>query len=372
MRPVHVSIEKEPHLALSMSSGPVDVPRRSLRRVADPPAPLSTLYQFTNLCQALHNLMPAFSTQGLTLNLPGPVEMTNREFIATIQSLSMRTNYWSAMHYPKIPFKIFATMCEKTFWWPTLDRDMVERMYLDSKTDLELRRAIRAGAGGGMMLGSADSWERCGFKMEELDVLEDVSMRYLRRYRPRSVPLRARGDDQGRRRATDTVSLCGRSRCSTGSLFEFPPTLGQRRTRSRSIVLSARRTLTVHPWSSHIRCPLLPLLLRSHSFPAGILAASVHSIFLCSVDSSSLFTRSPLLCHDSLHDDRVRSRAQPNLVSSTSGRPPSPSELDVRYRPLKIWPTCRGRTTRGHSLPVRLRGIAQLPGQVTLEEDHQR
>lgn len=116
--------------------------------------------------------------------MPGPSTMSNREFIAIIQSLSMRTNYWSAMHYPKLPFKLFATILSKTLWWPTLDPDMVERMYLDDVSDLDLRRQARAGVGKGKMLSPMESWERAGFKIEELDYLEDVAMRYLRRYRP--------------------------------------------------------------------------------------------------------------------------------------------------------------------------------------------
>ena len=65
-----------------------------------------------------------------------------------------------------------------------MDPDTIERMYIDDKSEVDLRREIRGGGDAAKMLGGWDSWERCGFRRQDLDVLEDVAIRYLRNYRP--------------------------------------------------------------------------------------------------------------------------------------------------------------------------------------------
>ena len=65
-----------------------------------------------------------------------------------------------------------------------MDPDTIERCYIDDKAEVDFRREIRAGGEAAKMLTGWESWERCGFRRDDLDFLEDVAIRYLRSYRP--------------------------------------------------------------------------------------------------------------------------------------------------------------------------------------------
>lgn len=69
-----------------------------------------------------------------------------------------------------------------------MDPDTIERCYIDDRSELDFRRMLRAGpegiVPGGRLLSGWESWERCGYRREDLDYMEDVAIRYLRRMRP--------------------------------------------------------------------------------------------------------------------------------------------------------------------------------------------
>ncbi|KAL7418009.1 NAD(P)-binding protein [Mrakia frigida] len=141
---------------------------------------------FSDVAQALHNLLPALSTQSLILNLPGPKTMTHQEFAAIVASHVLKKP--TSRNYPKPLLKLLAAFCNKFFWWPSMDPDTIERCYIDDRSELDFRRMLRAGpegiVPGGRLLSGWESWERCGYRREDLDYMEDVAIRYLRRMRP--------------------------------------------------------------------------------------------------------------------------------------------------------------------------------------------
>ena len=115
----------------------------------------------TDVAHAMHVMMDAESTIGETFSLPGPKTYTYNDLIRiaearTMQKLQGRTPpRWAAS---------LATRIWENVWWPTISPDEVTRRYMDDKDP----------APG--TLGFAD----LGITP---DVLDDVAIIYLRRYR---------------------------------------------------------------------------------------------------------------------------------------------------------------------------------------------
>jgi len=114
-----------------------------------------------DVAQALHLMMDAESTIGQTFSLPGPKTYSYNDIIAMAETRILKklggvsTPRWMAS---------MATRLWENVWWPTISPDEVVRRYMDDKDS----------APG--TLGFAD----LGITP---DILEDIAIVYLRRYR---------------------------------------------------------------------------------------------------------------------------------------------------------------------------------------------
>lgn len=142
--------------------------------------------QFANVAEALKNLMDAdLSGPGNIFNLPGPKTYTHAQLRALCREFTDRTDWLTAMHYPKSLLKTFANISNKAVWWSFIDPDMVERAYISDPNDYQLRHR-----GDGSISG-LKSWQTLlGIdSMAELDTLEDHAIKYWKGFRSPYVPL---------------------------------------------------------------------------------------------------------------------------------------------------------------------------------------
>ena len=102
---------------------------------------------------------------GQTYVLPGPKTYTVRELLQLVENLTYRNVLSPEINVPKWLFSMIAGIGEKAVWWPMFNRDEVKRRFIDEC------REIPAGC---------KSWADLGI---EPDVLEDVAIVYLRRFR---------------------------------------------------------------------------------------------------------------------------------------------------------------------------------------------
>lgn len=112
--------------------------------------------------------------------------MTHFDFLQMVSAHLLRRPGFFAQHYPKPLLSLVADAMNKIVWWPTIDRDMIERCYIDDKSELDFRRALRSAKTPmeKKTLGGWESWERCGFEQDQLDFIEDRASIYLRTKRP--------------------------------------------------------------------------------------------------------------------------------------------------------------------------------------------
>ncbi|TIB62917.1 hypothetical protein E3P78_02144 [Wallemia ichthyophaga] len=116
-----------------------------------------------DVAEALHKMMTLDPGHGDTYSLPGPKEYTYNEAIDVVSALTLKEH--KAPSVPKALAKAVAKVMDKSLWWQTMSEDEVERRYID---DLP---GIPAGH---------KSWN----DLEMMpDIMEDVSIPYVRRFR---------------------------------------------------------------------------------------------------------------------------------------------------------------------------------------------
>ena len=113
-------------------------------------------------------MLTAPSTASSTFALPGPKEYTFESLLALVEALTLQK--LRGPNFPK-PLLAFAARLWDLVWWPTLSPDEVTRRYID---DVDVN-FIKEGLKGFEDLGI------------EPDLLEEVAIVYVRRYRSRSV-----------------------------------------------------------------------------------------------------------------------------------------------------------------------------------------
>ena len=106
-------------------------------------------------------MLTAPSTASSTFALAGPHTYTFETILALVEALTLRK--LQGPNFPR-PILALAARLWDLVWWPTLSPDEVTRRYIDDA-------AIEEGLKGFKDLGI------------EPDVLEDVAIVYLRRYR---------------------------------------------------------------------------------------------------------------------------------------------------------------------------------------------
>ncbi|GAA6062050.1 hypothetical protein JCM10212_005035 [Sporobolomyces blumeae] len=114
-----------------------------------------------DVAAAMNVMLTAKSTVGETFALPGPRTYTFEQLLHMTEALTLKK-----LRGPNFPKPVLAALARvwDLVWWPTLSPDEVTRRYID---DL----AVQPGHKGFADLGI------------EPDVLEDVAIVYLRRYR---------------------------------------------------------------------------------------------------------------------------------------------------------------------------------------------
>ena len=115
-------------------------------------------------------MLTAPSTASSTFLLPGPKTYTYETLLSLVEAFTLKK--LKGPNFPK-PALLLAAKLWDLVWWPTLSPDEVARRFIDDF-------AVEIGAEG--MKGFAD----IGI---EPDVLEDVAITYLRRYRSSSCEL---------------------------------------------------------------------------------------------------------------------------------------------------------------------------------------
>jgi NADH dehydrogenase (ubiquinone) 1 alpha subcomplex subunit 9 len=126
-----------------------------------------------DVAQALTVMLSAPSTASSTFSLGGPRTYTFETLLSLVESLTLKK--LSGPNFPK-PVLMLAAKLWNLAWWQTLSPDEVTRRYIDDVTLAE--EAVGSGVNGEMLKGFAE----LGI---EPDVLEDVAIMYLRRYRSR-------------------------------------------------------------------------------------------------------------------------------------------------------------------------------------------
>lgn len=131
--------------------------------------------QVLDVAQALTVMLSAPSTASSTFSLGGPRTYTFETLLSLVESLTLKK--LSGTNFPK-PVLMLAARLWDFAWWQTVSPDEVERRFIDDVTLSE--EAGSTGVNGEMLKGFAD----LGI---EPDVLEDIAIVYLRRYRSRCV-----------------------------------------------------------------------------------------------------------------------------------------------------------------------------------------
>ena len=116
-----------------------------------------------DVAQALSIMLTAPSTASSTFALAGPKTYTFETLLALVEALTLKK--LQGPNFPK-PVLALAARLWDLVWWPTLSPDEVTRRFIDDF-------AVEGGLKGFADLGI------------EPDVLEDVAIVYLRRYRSR-------------------------------------------------------------------------------------------------------------------------------------------------------------------------------------------
>ena len=116
-----------------------------------------------DVAQALSVMLTAPSTASSTFALPGPKTYTFEQLLHLVEALTLKK--LSGPNFPK-PILALAARLWDLVWWPTVSPDEVTRRFIDDV-------AVEEGLKGFADLGI------------EPDVLEDVAIVYLRRYRSR-------------------------------------------------------------------------------------------------------------------------------------------------------------------------------------------
>ena len=117
------------------------------------------------MAEALSLMYRAPSTASSTFILPGPKSYNFETLLHLVESLTLTK--LSGPNFPK-PVLKFASRLWDLVWWPTLSPDEVERRFIDDVVYSE---------------EGAKGWADLGITP---DVLEDVAIVYLRRYRSAS------------------------------------------------------------------------------------------------------------------------------------------------------------------------------------------
>lgn len=117
-----------------------------------------------DVAHALEIMMDAEETStGQTFSLAGPRSYTMAELVTLVESLTFRKLRRDFLNVPKFVMKPICKAGELV-WWPMLNADELERRYIDDLADAP----------------GTKSWADLGM---EPDVLEEVAITYLRRYR---------------------------------------------------------------------------------------------------------------------------------------------------------------------------------------------
>lgn len=102
---------------------------------------------------------------GATYALAGPKTYTIRELLQLVQDVTYQKIVSPEINVPRFLFSRLAKMGEKYVWWPMFNADEVTRRFIDEVPPTD--PAIKGFADLGM----------------EPDVLDDVAIMYLRRFR---------------------------------------------------------------------------------------------------------------------------------------------------------------------------------------------
>jgi hypothetical protein len=109
---------------------------------------------------------------GQTYNLAGPKTYTNREFLQLVaDTLADPHHSRYTFHVPKKIMQTIAFLTNRYIWWPTMDPDTIERMYVDEPDD---RKIMLGGRGG---LTPEESWRALDMVP---DALEDNIAQYIK------------------------------------------------------------------------------------------------------------------------------------------------------------------------------------------------
>ncbi|BGP29887.1 Protein-lysine N-methyltransferase efm5 [Rhodotorula toruloides] len=114
-----------------------------------------------DVASALNTMYTAASTLGETYALPGPRTYTFEQLLQLVEGYTLKK-----LQGPNLPRPLLSLMARAwdLVWWPTLSPDEVVRRYID---DLPVAPGVKGFADLGI----------------EPDVLEDIAIVYLRRYR---------------------------------------------------------------------------------------------------------------------------------------------------------------------------------------------
>lgn len=120
-----------------------------------------------DVAQALSIMLKAPSTASSTFALPGPKTYDFETILALVEALTLKK--LQGPNFPR-PILALAARLWDLVWWPTLSPDEVTRRFIN---DVDVAEGLK------------------GFKELgiEPDVLEDVAIVYLRRYRSRCAVL---------------------------------------------------------------------------------------------------------------------------------------------------------------------------------------
>jgi hypothetical protein len=125
-----------------------------------------------DVAHALEVMLDAENTSmGQTFSLAGPRSYTIAEMMQLVEALTYNKIVRPALNVPK-PILMTASKLAQLAWWPMLSPDEVTQRFLDCKPDEP----------------GTKSWADLGI---EPDLLEEVAIMYLRRYRcvpPRVSP----------------------------------------------------------------------------------------------------------------------------------------------------------------------------------------
>lgn len=109
------------------------------------------------------------TTEGRTLSLPGPETITSGDFLNLVRSFTLRPKSMFETSVPKPILSTVASLTNRFIWWPTMDADRVERMFIDDRSD----QLIRKGKEG---LSAKESWELAGVTPEKM---EDHAIKFV-------------------------------------------------------------------------------------------------------------------------------------------------------------------------------------------------